>query len=254
MAEGGVGLRGIADGLKATVEYLFVNPALPLDSADVCRSAENTGKLPIASRRSDRSGTEPILVNLTSLLRSLIVPCSFPVTFPVRMARDSRLFRHKMAPCLALRPWLPCNRAPRDAKLPANFPVNGNSVAETGSHESAYTATHLSDPRERLCLPKSAPRGGIPIVGNTRAAVSSREFASLLPRVSPNRISRWDPRARFQGIPLRFALDCAVGRQTPPGSGRGRSLGSRPFRSGKTRMSGAALPNRGVAARARSPR
>ena len=84
------------------------------------------------------------------LLHSLIDTCSFPVTFLVRMRRDSRLWWRDLAPCLALVACMPSEQSSGDAKCPENFPVHGNLVAETGSRQSAHTANDLAGRRLRL--------------------------------------------------------------------------------------------------------
>jgi hypothetical protein len=76
----------------------------------------------------------------SALICSLFVPApSLSASLFRHALRDAHEFG-EMAPQLALKPDPAALRTSRDAKFPENFPVHGNSTAETGSHESAHTA------------------------------------------------------------------------------------------------------------------
>jgi hypothetical protein len=69
------------------------------------------------------------------------------------MWRDPRLSLPELASRLALEGHSAPQRPIRDAKYPENFPVHGNSVSETGSHESPHTANDRAG-RRRISGPR----------------------------------------------------------------------------------------------------
>jgi hypothetical protein len=155
----------------------------------------------------------------------LIAPCSFLVRFPVRMWRDPRLSLPELASRLALEGHSAPQRPIRDAKYPENFPVHGNSVSGTGSHESPHTASDRAGRRHlrpsRSC-PGNVPflvalsRVRSPISGTVRGGrfplpATSRPFVSQSMRTSAgaHRAAR-EQDSRATGLAMRRPLTSRV--------------------------------------------
>ena len=78
--------------------------------------------------------------------RSLLYPCSVPCSASHNSCVSWRRFGvTSCAEGVSPQP-LPLQRP----EIPENFPVRGNSITETGSRESAHTATDLGGRRQRL--------------------------------------------------------------------------------------------------------
>ena len=139
--------------------------------------------------------------------RSLIVPRSFPVSFPVRVKNPAAL-AHQTAPCLARRPTFSGPHSSRDAKFPENFPVHGDFVTETGF---ARICAHRHRPRRSEA---ASPDGPISTGNADDFATGTRPRGATLCFHSISLVSLY---GAFAGR-LRYlsAADPTVGLSCPP--------------------------------------
>ncbi len=103
-------------------------------------SSEVEGRSRGTGEQSDEKASAHVLyqpggasvLSAAALFLSLIDPCSFPDAFPVRRhfvwVSDSQIWACQ----LAFEPHGTASSPSRDANFPENYPVNGNSAAETG--------------------------------------------------------------------------------------------------------------------------
>ena len=135
--------------------------------------------------------------------RSLIVPRSFPVSFPVRVKNPAAL-AHQTAPCLARRPTFSGPHSSRDAKFPENFPGDGNSVCGDGfARICAHRHAPRWSPKASLTLPNRRHLAWFWPQGSHQKQSHRAAFAC---------ISKVSLRAQFQGgIPSSPMRDATGG-------------------------------------------